>query len=51
MRKGFFGCRMNLPSLYSYVEAYPALQANMNYMYLQQELSRIEDKIAFSRQF
>ncbi len=32
-------------------EAYPALQANQNFMQLQQEFSNTEDKIAKSRQF
>lgn len=32
-------------------EAYPDLKANTNFMKLQAELTEIEDKIAFSRQF
>ena len=32
-------------------EAYPELKANQNFALLQEELSKTEDKIAFSRQF
>lgn len=40
-----------LKSLFAISEAYPALQANKNFAMLQEELSGIESKIAFSRQF
>ncbi|HZX19726.1 MAG TPA: LemA family protein [archaeon] len=40
-----------LKSLFAISEAYPALLANKNFAMLQEELSGIESKIAFSRQF
>ncbi|MCD4690962.1 LemA family protein [bacterium] len=40
-----------LKSLFAVAEAYPELKANQNFLMLQEELSGIESKIAFSRQF
>jgi LemA protein len=40
-----------LRSLFAVSEAYPDLKANENFMHLQEELSDIEDKIAYARQF
>lgn len=40
-----------LKSLFAVVESYPNLRANENFMMLQEELSGIETKIAFARQF
>ena len=40
-----------LRSLFAVSENYPQLRANENFLALQQELSDIEEKIAFSRQF
>ena len=40
-----------LKSLFAVVENYPDLKANQNFLNLQNELSAIEDKIAYSRQF
>jgi LemA protein len=40
-----------LRSLFAVAEAYPQLQANQNFMELQHELSDLEAKIAFARQF
>jgi len=40
-----------LKSIFAIAENYPNLKANENFMQLQQELSAIEDKIAYSRQF
>lgn len=40
-----------LRQLFAVAEAYPDLKANENFMTLQKELSDIESKIAFSRQF
>jgi LemA protein len=40
-----------LRSLFAVAEAYPQLQAAQNFRELQSELSDIEEKIAFSRQF
>jgi LemA protein len=40
-----------LRSLFAVAENYPQLKANENFMALQQELSDIEEKIAFARQF
>ncbi|HZX34185.1 MAG TPA: LemA family protein [archaeon] len=40
-----------LKSLFAVSEAYPELKANQNFLMLQEELSGIESKIAFSRQF
>lgn len=40
-----------LRSLFAVAEAYPDLKANENFRHLQEELSDIEAKIAFARQF
>lgn len=40
-----------LRSLFAVAEAYPQLQANQNFLDLQQQLSDLESKIAFARQF
>lgn len=40
-----------LRSLFAIAENYPNLKANENFLHLQQELSAIEDKVAYSRQF
>lgn len=40
-----------LKSLFAVAEAYPQLRANENFLQLQQELSDIEEKIAYARQF
>ena len=40
-----------LRSLFAVAEAYPDLKANQNFLDLQNELSDIEEKIAFARQF
>ena len=40
-----------LGRIFAIAENYPQLKANENYLQLQQELSAIEDKVAYSRQF
>jgi LemA protein len=40
-----------LKSIFAIAENYPNLKANENFLQLQQELSAIEDKVAYSRQF
>lgn len=40
-----------LAGLFAIAENYPNLKANENFLQLQQELSAIEDKVAYSRQF
>lgn len=40
-----------LKSVFAIAENYPQLKANENFLQLQQELSAIEDKVAYSRQF
>ncbi|MBS3065739.1 LemA family protein [Candidatus Pacearchaeota archaeon] len=40
-----------LKSIFALAENYPQLKANENFLHLQQELSAIEDKVAYSRQF
>src|ERR671915_405088 len=40
-----------LRSLFAVAEAYPQLQANANFLALQEELTSTEGRIAFSRQF
>ncbi|MFH1200458.1 MAG: LemA family protein [Candidatus Micrarchaeota archaeon] len=40
-----------LKSLFAVAEAYPTLRANENFLRLQEELSGIENKIAYSRRF
>lgn len=40
-----------LGRLFAVAESYPELKANTNFLQLQEELTRIEDKIGFARQF
>jgi len=40
-----------LKSIFALAENYPDLKANQNYLHLQQELSAIEDKVAYARQY
>ncbi|MBI5148755.1 LemA family protein [Candidatus Pacearchaeota archaeon] len=40
-----------LKTIFAIAENYPNLKANENFIHLQQELSTIEDKIAYARQF
>ncbi|UCD21088.1 MAG: LemA family protein [archaeon] len=40
-----------LKSIFAIAENYPKLRANENFLHLQQELSAIEDKVAYARQF
>ncbi len=40
-----------LKSIFAIAENYPDLKANQNFLQLQQELSAIEDKVAYSRQY
>lgn len=40
-----------LKSIFALAENYPNLKANENFLHLQRELSAIEDKVAYSRQF
>jgi len=40
-----------LKSIFAIAENYPQLKANENFLQLQQELSAIEDKVAYTRQF
>ena len=40
-----------LGSLFAIAENYPQLRANENFLHLQQELSAIEDKVAYARQY
>ncbi|NTW72609.1 MAG: LemA family protein [Eubacteriaceae bacterium] len=40
-----------LSRLFALSEAYPDLKANVNFLNLQEELSKTEDKISFTRQF
>lgn len=40
-----------LGRLFAVAEAYPDLKANTNFLQLQSELSKTEDKISFTRQF
>jgi LemA protein len=40
-----------LGKLFAIAENYPQLKANENFLQLQEELSSIEDKVAYSRQF
>jgi LemA protein len=40
-----------LKSIFAIAENYPDLKANQNFLQLQQELSSIEDKIAYARQY
>jgi len=40
-----------LKTIFAVAENYPQLRANENYLHLQQELSSIEDKVAYARQY
>jgi len=40
-----------LKSIFAIAENYPDLKANENFLHLQKELSAIEDKVAYARQF
>lgn len=40
-----------LKSIFAISENYPQLKANENFLHLQQELSAIEDKVAYARQY
>jgi len=40
-----------LGRLFAVAENYPTLKANENFLHLQQELSSIEDKVAYARQY
>lgn len=40
-----------LKSIFAIAENYPDLKANTNFLHLQQELSAIEDKVAYARQY
>jgi LemA protein len=40
-----------LKSIFALAENYPQLKANENFLQLQEELSAIEDKVAYARQF
>ncbi len=40
-----------LKSIFAIAENYPQLRANENFLHLQKELSAIEDKVAYSRQY
>lgn len=40
-----------LKSIFAIAENYPNLKASENFLHLQQELSAIEDKVAYARQF
>src|SRR3989338_8512514 len=40
-----------LKSIFAIAENYPQLRANENFLQLQQELSAIEDKVAYARQY
>jgi LemA protein len=40
-----------LKSIFAFSEAYPELKANENFLQLQKELSAIEDKVAYARQY
>jgi len=40
-----------LRSVFAIAENYPQLKANENFLHLQQELSAIEDKVAYARQY
>ena len=40
-----------LKTLFAFSENYPQLKANENFLQLQEELSGIESKIAYARQF
>jgi LemA protein len=40
-----------LRSLFAVAEAYPDLKANTNFLQLQQELTNVEQKVGYARQF
>jgi len=40
-----------LKSIFAIAEGYPDLKANQNFIHLQEEMSSIEDKIAYARQY
>lgn len=40
-----------IKSIFAIAENYPNLKANENFLHLQQELSAIEDKVAYARQY
>jgi len=40
-----------IKSIFAIAEGYPDLKANTNFLHLQQELSAIEDKVAYARQY
>lgn len=40
-----------LKSIFAIAEGYPDLKANTNFLHLQEELSAIEDKVAYARQY
>ena len=40
-----------LKTIFAIAEGYPDLKANENFLHLQQELSAIEDKVAYARQY
>jgi LemA protein len=40
-----------LKSIFAIAENYPDLKSNQNFLHLQQELSSIEDKVAYARQY
>ncbi len=40
-----------LKSIFAIAEGYPDLKANTNFLQMQQELSAIEDKVAYARQY
>jgi len=45
------GLQKALKSIFALAEGYPNLKANENFLHLQQELSAIEDKVAYARQY
>ena len=45
------GMEKALKSIFALAEGYPELKSNENFLQLQKELSAIEDKVAYSRQF
>ncbi len=52
-KKAKAGARLQsaLKDVFAVAEGYPELKANENFLHLQQELSAIEDKIAYARQY
>jgi len=51
LKENILNLRKALRSVFAIAEAYPQLRANENFIQLQQELSDIEDKVAYARQF